>query len=58
MFGPPSLPIGRTDQGVGRGVVTGCTTVVDLVVRRIGEAGRRIDVTDQAGGFAGHEARR
>ena len=44
----------RADQGVGAGVVTGGAGIMDLVVARIGEGGRRIDVTDQTIGFTGH----
>jgi len=34
--------------------MTGGTVIMDLVVARIGEGGGRVDVTNQAGHFAGH----
>ena len=46
------------DQGVGARIMTGGAAVMDLVVCRIGEGGRRINVTDQTGCFTGDEAGR
>lgn len=47
----------RTLEGIRCRVVTGGTAVVDLGVTRIGEGGRRINVTDQTSGFASNEHR-
>ena len=44
----------RADQGVGARIVTGGAAVMHLGIVRIGEGGRRIDVTDQTIGFTGH----